>query len=129
MFVLPAFEKIASYQYLGLERTVEKAKATDDFTGKKGDELLLYPGSTASLHRELFLGLGNSRVDLETLRTAGGKAVKKAMANKNINCLVIALPNRLSLKQKLALIEGACLANHVFDCFKSKPEKKEKGPG
>ncbi len=73
--------------------------------------------------RVQFIGLGK-RADLnaENLRGAVGRAVKTALENKREQ-LTIAAPTAANLpietpRTLAALLEGACLSNHVFDPYK-----------
>ena len=105
------------------------ARKLKDFSGKEDEELMLYPLPAPKIERILFLGLGKcEKIDMERLRTAAGKAVKTCI-KKNISDLVIAVPVHKKLLVNSedivqAMVEGACLANHVFDKYKK--EKKLK---
>ena len=105
----------------------EEAKKFEEFHGKKDEELTLYNPAGTQADRVLFIGLGKrAELDPEKLRAFSGKAVKSSIKN-GLKDIVIGTPysNRLSISEKdllTALLEGACLGNHVFDRYKK--EKK-----
>jgi leucyl aminopeptidase len=106
-----------------------KAKKLKEFSGKKDEELILYnlPGTKAE--RIIFLGVGrHEKLDAESLRSFAGKAVKTGI-KKHLSDMVIAVPINENLPLDSAgaikaVLEGACLGNHVFDKYKK--EKKFK---
>jgi leucyl aminopeptidase len=107
-----------------------KAKQFEEFSGKQDETLILYnlPGTKAK--RVIFLGIGTrEKIDAEKLRSFAGKAVKSGIS-KNLADMVLAVP----LNEKLpvnstaaveAMLEGACLANHVFDVYKKEKKLKQ----
>ena len=110
-----------------LSSLAEEAKKFEEFHGKKDEELTLYNPAGTQADRVLFIGLGKrAELDPEKLRAFSGKAVKSSIKN-GLKDIVIGTPssNRLSISEKdllTALLEGACLGNHVFDRYKK--EKK-----
>lgn len=95
----------------------------NDFSGKKGETLLLYREKGAE-KRVLLLGLGEKAVcQTETLRQAYASVIKQLRAKKIKSCNVL-LPSfeeKESLSIIRAALEGLILANYSFDCFKSIP--------
>lgn len=95
----------------------------DDFSGKKGETLLLYR-EKGTEKRVLLLGLGEKAAcQTETLRQAYASAIKQLRAKKIKSCNVL-LPS-FENKEAFSIIrpslEGLILANYAFDCFKSTP--------
>ncbi len=112
-----------------LSKLVTQAKKIEEFNGKKNEVLVLYNPGGIQADRVLFLGLGKPG-DLapEILRSFSGKAVTASIKN-GLKEIVIAAPDpkKIPLSQAemvTALLEGACLGNHVFNRYKK--EKKLK---
>ncbi len=109
-----------------LIKEVEKLK---EFKGEKDDEIIFYNLPEIKAERVMFLGLGKlEKLDLETLRSFAGKTIKKCI-KKNLSEVLIAVPSAKKIKIEAssaleALLEGACLGNHIFDKYKK--EKKQK---
>jgi leucyl aminopeptidase len=105
------------------------AKNYKEFKGEKGDRLSLYNLPDVKAVRVMFMGLGKlEKVDTESLRAAAGKAVKEAV-KKGLSNIMIAVPAAATIKIQIqsvleAMMEGACLGNHLFDKYKK--EKKQK---
>lgn len=99
-----------------------------EFTGKKDDEVIFYSSPKIKTGRILFLGLGKLKnITTGALRELSGRAVKKCIKLKLESCH-IAVPSakKIGLQTDLvleAMLEGACLGNHIFDKYKY--EKKE----
>ncbi len=108
---------------------IKEAKKLKEFKGKKDDEVTFYNPPDIKAERVVFLGLGkHEKVDLEALRSFAGKSIKKCI-KKNLSEVLIAVPSAGKIKLEAssvleALLEGACLGNHIFDKYKK--EKKQK---
>jgi leucyl aminopeptidase len=108
---------------------VVKAKKLKEFSGEQDETLILYQLAETKAERIIFLGVGKcEKIDADKLRSFAGKAVKTAI-KKNLSDLVIAMPadKKFPLDTAAtiqAVLEGACLGNHVFDKYKK--EKKLK---
>ena len=108
---------------------IKEAKKLKEFKGKKDDEVTFYNPPDIKAERVVFLGLGKlEKVDLEALRSFAGKTIKKCI-KKNLSEVLIAVPSAGKIKLEAssvleALLEGACLGNHIFDKYKK--EKKQK---
>ncbi|MDA8141458.1 MAG: leucyl aminopeptidase [Desulfobacteraceae bacterium] len=108
-----------------VRQLIAKAKAMEEFSGEKGQRLVLYDPAQTLVHRAIFIGVGpRKKIDAETLRAFAGQAVKKAMALKAAD-LVLAVPLAETSPvpaQTCAktLLEGARLANHSFQRYKEK---------
>ena len=115
------------------DRTVaalaDKALAVKEFLGKAKDELALYSPARVKCERVLFLGLGKAEdIQAETLRACMGRAIKTCIGRKLMQ-VAVAEPavKRLKLDEKEALealLEGGCLANHMFSKYKSEEKQK-----
>ncbi|MEK7340335.1 MAG: leucyl aminopeptidase [Verrucomicrobiota bacterium] len=95
----------------------------DDFSGKKGETLLLYREKGVE-KRVLLLGLGEkASCQTETLRQAYASAIKQLRAKKikSCNLLLPSFEEKEALSIIRASLEGLILANYAFDCFKSTP--------
>ncbi|PWU15444.1 MAG: leucyl aminopeptidase [Chlamydiae bacterium] len=92
----------------------------DDFSGKKGETLLLYREKGAE-KRVLLLGLGEKATcQTETLRQAYASAIKQLRAKKikSCNLLLPSFEKKEAVSIIRASLEGLLLANYAFDCFK-----------
>ncbi len=127
ILVIPVCEDEAIHENRTLTALAKKAAAIRGFKGEKGDEAVFFSPDGIQAEQVVCMGLGKAeKLDAEALRTFAGKAVKYAMPRKPEN-LWIAAPSEkktgLSPEQiAQALLEGAGLANYVFDEYKS--EKK-----
>ncbi len=107
---------------------IKKAKKLKEFKGAKGDELIFYAPETIKATRVVLAGFGKQKeIDEEVLRTFAGSMVKKSI-NKNLSEIIIAVPSSEKLKIDVstvldALLEGACLGNHIFDKYKKEKKK------
>ena len=112
-----------------LTSLIRKAKKLKEFSGKKDEELILYHPSQTNAERVLFMGMGElEKLDAEKFRSFAGKAVKIAI-KKNLADLVIAVPagKKTALNPAgilPAVLEGACLGNHIFDKYKKEKKRK-----
>ena len=112
-----------------LSKLAGQAKKIKEFSGKKDQEITLYNPVSIQAERVLFIGLGKqAEINPEKLRAFSGKAVKSIMKN-GLKELVMGTPSpdRLSISEKdlvTAMLEGACLGNHVFDHYKEDKKLK-----
>jgi leucyl aminopeptidase len=112
-----------------INRIIKKALQLKEFKAEKGDELTLYDLKDLNTKRVIFAGLGkHEKIDLETLRAGCGEIVKKCIA-AGLEAIWVAVPAAQKLKMETpdvveALMEGACLANHMFDKYKKEKKKK-----
>jgi leucyl aminopeptidase len=108
---------------------VARAKGFSEFCGEKDQELLLYDPAGFEARRVMLIGLGKAQaVDAESLRRFGAIAVNRALSGGLFQVALLA-PESMDLPLKIhpaakAMLEGACLANHVFGRYK-KEEKKQ----
>jgi leucyl aminopeptidase len=97
-----------------------------DFRGSEGQTLLLYPNGDLPAKRVLLLGLGkDAKIDADTLRSAGGTAVKEARSRRAAK-VQLAAPGVRRVKAPAAgqaLAEGAVLGAYRFDGYKEPGEE------
>ena len=104
-----------------------RAKKLKEFKGGQGEEVIFYGPFGVKASRVIFIGLGKlEKLNTESLRAFAGKAVKKCI-NMNLAEVLIGCPSAKKIKMEMplaleAIIEGACLGNHLFDKYKD--EKK-----
>jgi leucyl aminopeptidase len=127
--LIPVCEKKNIHTDPAVKAVVKEAQQLPEFSGKKDEVVLLYAPKQLKAKRVLLRGLGNAEeLDAETLRAAAGNAVKDCI-QKKLTGLWVAVPDvkKLPLDTEAtlrALMEGGCLANHIFDKFRK--EKKHK---
>jgi len=127
--LIPVCEKKNIHTDPAVKAVVKDAQQLPEFSGKKDEVVLLYAPKQLKAKRVLLRGLGSAEeLDAETLRAAAGNAVKDCI-QKKLNGLWVAVPDvkKLPLDTEAtlrALMEGGCLANHIFDKFRK--EKKHK---
>ena len=108
---------------------IAEAKSLVEFSGKTGQSLTLYDPADTQIHRAVFFGLGKV-ADLtgESLRAFAGKAARFCI-DAGLTVMTLATPSVSGSDLEAAtlfraLMEGACLGNHVDDRYKLKKEKK-----
>jgi len=112
-----------------LSKLVVQAKKIEEFNGKLDETLTLYAVTGIRAERVIFIGLGKQAdIEIEKLRSFAGKAVT-ASIKSSLKEIVIAAPSfkKISLSESdsiTALLEGACLANHVFERYKEEKKRK-----
>ncbi|MBU2522521.1 MAG: leucyl aminopeptidase [Proteobacteria bacterium] len=106
---------------------ITRAKKLEEFKGDSGEEVVFYNPPELKAERIILMGLGKlEKLNAESLRAFAGKAVKKCI-NMKLPEVLIVLPSAKKIKMEMplpleAIIEGACLGNHIFDKYKE--EKK-----
>ncbi len=122
-------ENKALYQDPRIADMIEKIIQRTDFKAKSGEEIFLYDIEKIQARRILLVGLGKyEKINRETLRASAGKAVKHCI-HKNIVSVTICPPDPEPMNLDApsiheSLMEGAVLANYIFDQYKK--EKKHK---
>ena len=128
ILVIPVCEDRQIHENKTVTALIAEAGNLREFAGKKDDEVILYSSPEIKTGRILFLGLGKFK-DLTTgsLRELSGRAVKKCIRLKLESChMAVPAAGKTGLQTDLvleAMLEGACLGNHIFDKYKY--EKKE----
>ena len=127
--VIPVCEDKTIHSDRTLAALVKKARTVKEFKAGAKDALTLYNPARVKCERVLFLGLGKAgEVTSETLRKLMGRAVKQCTAN-DLSRMLVAVPASKNLKLEdrevlEALVEGGCLANHMFSKYKSDAKQK-----
>ena len=126
--IIPVCEDKSFHETPTVATLVARAKALVEFKGAKGDEISFYAPTEIMADRVIFLGLGAARdVTAESFRELAGNAVKKCIKMKLTDLhLMVPSTRKTGIETSVlltALLEGACLGNHVFDRYKK--EKKE----
>jgi leucyl aminopeptidase len=126
---IPVCEKKDIHTDPAVKAVIKEALKLPEFNGKKDEEVLLYAPARLNAKRVMVRGIGKvEELDAETLRAAAGHTVKTCI-QKKLAGLWVAVPDakKLPLDTEAilrALMEGGCLANHIFDKFRK--EKKHK---
>ena len=108
---------------------IDQALKLKEFKAQKKDEVTLYDLKGFKIKRISFVGLGkHKKIEPEVLRTFCGAAVKKCIKT-GLESIWIAVPAAEKLKMEPAtaveaMMEGACLGNHLFDKYKKEKKKK-----
>jgi leucyl aminopeptidase len=108
---------------------IKKALDLKEFKAEKGDEVTFYDLAALNVKRAIFFGLGKlKKIDRETLRASCGATVKKCIA-AGLEVVWVAVPAARKLKMEMPdvaepMMEGAGLANHLFDNYKKEKKKK-----
>ena len=124
---VPVCENQDIYKDTVIKAVVKKALALKEFSGKKGQELVLYDPTGIHAQRVIFQGLGKlEKIDPESLRSMAGKTVKNCI-QKELTRVCIAVPEAGKFKIETSLLleammEGAYLGTHLFQKYKG--EKK-----
>ncbi len=123
LLVIAACEDINVYEHPRLVATIQQSRRLNEFSGNRGDEIILYQPAGYMTERLMIVGLGESqKLSPETFRTAIGRAVGRAMQHK-LSTAAITVPgpvvSGLGFEPVLeSMVEGACLANHTFARYK-----------
>jgi len=127
LLCVPVCEDESLHAAAEVAALVKRIQSLPEFSGKKDETTLLYDAPETKARRILFAGLGPAgKVDAESLRSLAGRAVARAieMKLKRVH-FVVPTPEPLGLslpEAAAALMEGARLANHIFDRYRK--EKK-----
>jgi leucyl aminopeptidase len=104
------------------------ALESGDFSGKRGETLLLHPGRGVGAKRILLIGLGEeAKLDAEALRRAGGQAAGALVAKRG-GQLALAAPATTRLDAAAvarSLTEGVRLGTYRFDRYKAARDKSQ----
>ena len=112
-----------------IKTITQKALKLKEFKAEKGDVVTLYDFKGLAAERIICVGLGKLKeIDQEIFRSFCGTAVDRCI-QAGFEKIWVAVPSAEKLKMELpelieAMMEGACLGNHVFDKYKQ--EKKHK---
>jgi leucyl aminopeptidase len=116
------------YTHAKLRQLAANSLDFPEFKGRPNETLVLPAAAPSEVSRLICCGLGPcAEVEAETLRAAAGKAVSLAIDTR-LEHLLLAVPAAGALGKPLARLvevigEGAVLANHLYQDFKSEPDK------
>jgi len=105
-----------------IDAMINQALKLKEFKGERGDAVI-------NIKRINFVGIGKfEKIEPEVLRSFCGAAVKKCI-KADLERIWIAVPAAKKLKMEPAtaveaMLEGACLGNHLFDKYKKEKKKK-----
>jgi len=112
-----------------IKAVIQKALKLKEFSAKKDEVVTLYNPPDIKVQRVILCGLGKfENLDREALRTMAGQTVKGCIKRELAN-VWLAVPAEDKMKLELAavieaLLEGACLGNHIFQKYKGEKKKK-----
>ncbi len=124
LLVIMACKDVDIYEHPRLVATIQQSRRLSEFSGSRSEEIILYHPAGYAAERLMIVGLGEVQtLHPDDLRTAVGKAVGRAMKHK-LTTATIAVPasvdDSFNFESLLGcMLEGACLANHQFDRYKS----------
>lgn len=127
--IIPVCEDERIHENKPLIPLIEKALELSEFKGESDDEVVFYSPPDTAVERVVLMGLGKrEKLDAESFRKLCGKAVKQAI-KKDLKEVLFAVPadgkTGLDFADLLkAMLEGACLGNHIFDRYKEEKKKK-----
>jgi leucyl aminopeptidase len=108
---------------------IGKALKLKEFKAEQGEWVTLYDVKDLAAQRIICIGLGKlKKIDQEVLRSCCGTAVNRCIQS-GLEKIWVAVPSAEKLKKELpdvveAMMEGACLGNHIFDKYKKEKKKK-----
>jgi leucyl aminopeptidase len=129
LLAIPVCEDHNFFEDQIVMRLSQKAAQMVEFSGKKDERLIFYEATGFQTKRILFIGMGKlDKLNSEILRQVAGIAVKKAL-RKKLSTVDLFFPlDRLTpIEKKMqvqAILEGAGLANHIDEKYKTEPKKK-----
>ena len=110
---------------------LKRVVAAGDFSGKSGQQALVYPDKARRAKRVLLLGVGKGeKLDADGLRALAGRAVSRAAGAKasRVALAVPPLGAGETPEGAQALAEGAVLAGYRFDSYRGKsPDDSDTG--
>lgn len=129
LLAIPVCEDYNLFEDQTVRELVQKSVQMIEFSGKKDERLIFYDTIGFQAKRILFIGMGKlDRVNTENLRQVAGIAVKEALRRKLSTIdLLPPLDQLASIEKKMqvhAMLEGAGLANHIYEKYKTKQKKK-----
>ena len=129
MLAVPDCEDLDIHKNPHLKKMIAAASALEEYGGGHKKQVMLLDPEGTRVRRSLCIGLGSGDdFTPDRLRVFAGQAVKAAMKAERKR-LVIAVPEAkplgLTVQALLTVImEGATLANHAFNRYKSTPKSK-----
>ena len=128
LVIIPVCEDSGIHRDKTVTDLIQKALSYSEFNGEKEQSITFYDIKGIMSPRIVLRGLGKfDQIDPETIRAACGKSVKQANSLKLSQTAFLVPDNFKKMKMPLllqAMMEGAFLANHKFDKYKQKDQKK-----
>jgi leucyl aminopeptidase len=127
--IVPVCENKKIHDDRLIEGVIKKALQLKEFKGEKEDQVTLYDFKGLATERIICAGLGPfKKIDPEALRAFCGAVVSRCM-QAGFENIWFAVPAAEKLKMEMpdvveAMMEGACLGNHVFGKYKKEKKKK-----
>ena len=127
--IVPVCEDASLFDREDINQLIELAKKLENFTGKSSEMVTVYNPPGLKVNRVILLGVGSQdKIAPESFRAVAGRAVKHCIQFKRTKAL-LAVPeaslqgcdNTLVTE---AVLEGAYLANHIFDHYKKDKERQ-----
>lgn len=125
--IAPVCEDANLFERGDINRLIARAQKLEKFEGKPSEVVTLYAPAGLKVSRVILFGVGpKDKIDPETFRAMAGRAVKHCIQIKRPKALV-AVPEisfqRCDEAMAIeAVLEGAYLANHLFDHYKKDKE-------
>jgi len=126
---IPVCEDEDIHEDPAIRSVVERALELEEFNGKKEERVTFYDPPEINARRIILSGLGKvESIDRESLRAMAGKTVTSCI-NHELTKVWLAVPasEKLDLEMAdviVAMQEGACLANYLFQKYKGEEKKK-----
>lgn len=126
--VIPVCEDADIHDVRAVGAMAKKAVKLEEFSGKAEEEVIFHHPVELAADRVILMGAGPlASADLETYRALAGRAIRGCMT-RGIDDVLMAVPSEgksgIGAADLItAMMEGAFLANHLFDRYKS--DKKQ----
>lgn len=121
--IIPVMEDDEIYTDALIKGLIGNAHKTGDFKKKYKETLTLYQSEDIEAKRIIFLGLGKKdKINLDKCRDAIGSVIRKCIKLK-VSSANIVVPQKTKTAKTVSvpnMMEGAFLANYLFDKYKEK---------
>ncbi len=113
-----------------VQKQINKAFASGDFTGKDGQTILFYPDpkDACGAERVMIVGLGEDEITGEVFRLAGGMISRTVAKSLKAEKIMIVLPDELDFPVEemcQAFTEGVILGDYKFNKYKKAGKDEE----
>lgn len=127
--VIPVCEDAVIHDDRQVAALARAAGKMTEFNGEKNQKITLYGPKGIQTDRAIFIGMGKKEcLNREVLRAAAGRGIRAVLAGK-LTRAFFSVPSEkksgmLMADMLEAIMEGACLANHVLGTYKKEKKKK-----
>jgi leucyl aminopeptidase len=127
--IIPVCEDARLFHAKDINQLVALAKKLEKFAGKPSEMVTVYDPPGLKVNRVVMFGIGpGEKVDPESFRAMSGRAVKHCIQFKRSRAM-LAVPETSfqrcdNTSAVEAMLEGAYLANHLFDHYKKDKERQ-----